>query len=195
MTSSINPANINGSYPVAGVDNDSQGFRDNFTNTKNNLTITKAEIEDLQSKAVLLSPLTGGATSNLNVFSSNVTMSKAKTHNFTQSLGVISGTAGSITVDYTSGDLQTLSTTANITVVFDNWPTSGSYATTRLLVDVASVSHWLILPAEVTIGIANVPGFTTAVTAIKPTTIGKHLLEFGTFNGGTSIMVATIIKP
>jgi len=32
--SNINPNNINAAYPVAGVDNDSQGFRDNFTNIK-----------------------------------------------------------------------------------------------------------------------------------------------------------------
>jgi hypothetical protein len=34
--SNINPNNINGSYPIAGQDNDSQGFRDNFTNILNN---------------------------------------------------------------------------------------------------------------------------------------------------------------
>jgi hypothetical protein len=43
--SSINPNNINGQYPIAGQDNDSQGFRDNFTNVKNNLTFAKSEIE------------------------------------------------------------------------------------------------------------------------------------------------------
>ena len=36
MTSQINPNNIDGSYPVAGQDNNSQGFRDNFTNLKVN---------------------------------------------------------------------------------------------------------------------------------------------------------------
>ena len=36
MASSINPSNIDGTYPVAGQDNDSQGFRDNFTNVKTN---------------------------------------------------------------------------------------------------------------------------------------------------------------
>jgi hypothetical protein len=31
MASNINPYNIDGTYPVAGQDNSSQGFRDNFT--------------------------------------------------------------------------------------------------------------------------------------------------------------------
>ena len=39
MTSQINFNNIDGTYPIAGQDNSSQGFRDNFTNTKNNFEI------------------------------------------------------------------------------------------------------------------------------------------------------------
>ena len=41
MASSINPSNVDGTYPVAGQDNDSQGFRDNFTNIKTILFIGK----------------------------------------------------------------------------------------------------------------------------------------------------------
>ena len=36
MASSINPNNISVTFPVAGQDNDSQGFRDNFNNIQNN---------------------------------------------------------------------------------------------------------------------------------------------------------------
>ena len=49
MTSQINPNNIDGTYPVAGQDNNSQGFRDNFTNTKTNFQLAANEISDLQS--------------------------------------------------------------------------------------------------------------------------------------------------
>ena len=37
-TSSSNIGTINADYPVAGQDNDSQGFRDNFTKVKTELT-------------------------------------------------------------------------------------------------------------------------------------------------------------
>jgi hypothetical protein len=60
----INPNNINGGFPVFGQDNPTQGFRDNFTNIKNNLNFAKAEIEDLQAKAVLKSALTGDTLNN-----------------------------------------------------------------------------------------------------------------------------------
>ena len=40
--------NINAAYPVPGVDNDTQGFRDNFSNIKNALSVASKEITDLQ---------------------------------------------------------------------------------------------------------------------------------------------------
>ena len=64
MASSINPNNISVTFPVAGQDNDSQGFRDNFNNIKTGLTTAKTELEDLQSKVVLKSALTGTALAN-----------------------------------------------------------------------------------------------------------------------------------
>jgi len=49
MSSNINPNNINGNFPVAGQDNDSQGFRDNFTNILNNFSYAANEITALQN--------------------------------------------------------------------------------------------------------------------------------------------------
>ncbi len=46
MASSIDPNNIDGAYPVAGQDNNSQGFRDNFTNIKTNFQYAEDEIND-----------------------------------------------------------------------------------------------------------------------------------------------------
>ena len=68
--SSINPNNIDGTYPIAGQDNDSQGFRDNFTNIKNNFTFAYDELTDLQSKAVLKSALNGSTLDNSMTYAS-----------------------------------------------------------------------------------------------------------------------------
>jgi hypothetical protein len=64
MSSNINPNNIDTAYPVAGQDNDSQGFRDNFTNIKTNFEFAADEIDDLQSKVVLKAALTGTTLDN-----------------------------------------------------------------------------------------------------------------------------------
>jgi hypothetical protein len=68
--SSINPNNIDGTYPIAGQDNDSQGFRDNFTNIKNNFTFAYDELTDLQNKAVLKSALNGSTLDNTVTYTS-----------------------------------------------------------------------------------------------------------------------------
>ena len=51
MTSLINFAAINENFPVAGQDNDTQVFRDNFDTIKTNFGFAKTEITDLQDNA------------------------------------------------------------------------------------------------------------------------------------------------
>jgi hypothetical protein len=51
MTSQINYSNIDTSYPVAGQDNDSQGFRDNFGAIQIALSTASNEISNLQLTA------------------------------------------------------------------------------------------------------------------------------------------------
>lgn len=49
MASNINPTQINITYPIAGQDNDTQGFRDNFSSIQNNFNIAASEITALQT--------------------------------------------------------------------------------------------------------------------------------------------------
>ena len=64
MSSNINPNNIDGTYPIAGQDNNSQGFRDNFTQTKVNFQYAADEINDLQAKGIFKAALTGTTLDN-----------------------------------------------------------------------------------------------------------------------------------
>ena len=64
MTSQINPNNIDGAYPVAGQDNNSQGFRDNFTSTKVNFQYAADEITELQNSGIFKAALTGSTLDN-----------------------------------------------------------------------------------------------------------------------------------
>ena len=122
--SSINPNNIDGTYPIAGQDNDSQGFRDNFTNIKNNFTFAYDELTDLQSKAVLKSALNGSTLDNTLTYTSlntsgNVLATGAKVFgNTTLGLaGVISGQFHSVVGNITqtsSGGAVYINTTGNV---------------------------------------------------------------------------------
>lgn len=70
MTSSISTSGINVNYPVAGVDNNSQGFRDNFSAIANQFTTAASEITALQNNAVVSNStnnLNGNTQQNLNL--------------------------------------------------------------------------------------------------------------------------------
>ena len=53
MASNISNTGINSDFPIAGQDNDSQGFRDNFTTIKANFVAAKAEIEAIQTNGAV----------------------------------------------------------------------------------------------------------------------------------------------
>ena len=105
MTSAINPNLIDGAYPVAGQDNNSQGFRDNFTNIKTNFQYAENEINDLQTNVLLKAPLTGGT---LNNNMGNALLYAAKVQAFSATKVSISETSGPIAVNYQSGHYQAL---------------------------------------------------------------------------------------
>ena len=53
MSSNINVTDLDITFPVAGQDNDTQGFRTNFTVIKNNLNTAATEVTNLQANVAL----------------------------------------------------------------------------------------------------------------------------------------------
>lgn len=144
MPSNINPANINGNYPVAGQDNDSQGFRDNFTNIRSNLNFAKSEIEDLQNKAILKAPLsgTGSVTNELNGSIISGARLRATSETFINLVPI--GTI--VNVDFTLGHHQSLSMGADpLTISITGFPINNS-AKLNLYVQVTDVASTLTFP-------------------------------------------------
>lgn len=195
MSSNINPLNINGAYPVAGQDNDSQGFRDNFTNIRTNLAFAKSEIDDLQSKVVLKSPLgTSGNTTVTNDLSNSV-ISNAQTRSLTETYYKIpnedtQNPVTSVTLSFTNGDIQSFNLTADTTFAIDatSWPASGKYAKVRLFITNTSTTngYMLQLPDSVTVGI-TLDGNGKPVPL--PVAAGsKSLIELSSFDGGTTVI-------
>ena len=183
MASSIVPGNIDGTYPVAGQDNSSQGFRDNFTAIKNNFTDAKSEIEDLQNNKAS----TNAATS----FNDNV-VSRATFKDTAQTVFPIS-TGGNITLDYEKGHYQTLTTSAPVTLDFSNEPASGTVGRIVLDITVASTSHAITFPSECKLA-DNVAGSDGSSITITLPESGRHLWEFVILNGGTTILVHQLGK-
>jgi len=72
--SNINTNSIDANYPTPGINNSTQGFRDNFSIIKSNLDTASSELSDLQNKVILKSALNGSALDNdmANVVVSNM---------------------------------------------------------------------------------------------------------------------------
>jgi len=184
MTSAINPNNIDGAYPVAGQDNNSQGFRDNFTNTKTNFQYAKDEITDLQNKVVLKAALTGGSLNN-NMLGSILSNAQLQDMSETRvELGTLSGT---VTINYAAGSLQTVITNGPISLAFTNFPAAGAAGTVAITVTVSNVAHTVTLPAAVSVNNTGIQGLAANVITFAAT--GTYTFVFTTSDGGSSITV------
>lgn len=195
MASQINPQNINGAYPVAGQDNDSQGFRDNFTNIKTNFERAASEITDLQSKAVLKAPLTG-TTLNNNMGGS--ILSNAQLQNITQTVVSLGSAAGAVPISYAAGSYYTLSTSGNITFQFTGLPAAGVAATWIIRATITSVSHTLTFPSSVGTAAASssvqgIQGWDTNVISFAET--GTYEFQLDTVDGGSTILLTELTRP
>jgi len=198
MTSQINPNNVDGSYPVAGQDNDSQGFRDNFTNIRNNLTFTKAELEDLQNKVVLKSALLN--TTLDNDFAGNAIANPTFT-SWRETYNDIGSPGSSVTVDFTNGNFQKFTMSGSTTMAF-SFPSNSNnqYASVKLWVVNTNSAWTLTLPSSVSLnnplsigGAAGSP-VTITFTSSEIANNTNYFFEFFTVNGGTTIGIRDLTR-
>lgn len=120
MTSQVNTYSerINTSFPVAGQNNDSQGFRSNFSNIQSALNVAASEISSLQTNGV-----------NLNKPVNDLGFNSVLTRAQFQNSGVVSynassstNLAGYIEIDFSQGSYQSVTVTSTSTFKVVNWP-------------------------------------------------------------------------
>jgi hypothetical protein len=142
--SAINTNSIDANYPVPGVNNSTQGFRDNFSSIKNNLNTAGSELTDLQSKAILKSPLTGTLLNNdmagAPLSNALVNGFRAKTYNLGENL------SGTVTVNVSKADVQYGTIQSDCTINFGGWPPTGTRASVELHLTIANPNVTITLP-------------------------------------------------
>jgi hypothetical protein len=187
MTSQINPNNINGAYPVACQDNNSQGFRDNFTNISTNFAYASQEITDLQSKVIVNSQLTGGASLATQNNMLNSPLTNALVANFAYTTVGIGTVSGAFNVNYASGHYQTVTLGASSSLGFTNWPIAGQAGFVNLQVTVTDTAYTLTLPVAVSVNRTGVQGLDPATNIIEFAATGVYSFTFTTSTNGTTI--------
>ena len=195
MTSSINPNNIDTTYPVAGQDNDSQGFRDNFTNIKTNFEYAETEIDDLQAKGIFKSALTGTTLDN---DMAGALVENMKTQGFRGTRIALGSVTGSTAIDYSAGQWYTVTTGGSITLAFSNIPSAGNASWFNVRITVANIAHTVTLPAAVGASAAaqsvvGIQGIASNVITFNET--GTYEFEFHTDDGGTAIYFSELTRP
>ena len=195
--STINTNGINVNYPVPGENNSSQGFRDNFTNIKNNINTAGTEITELQSKAVLKAGLTGIPIDN-NM--ANTLISNAAVRSFrstTYNLG--NAISGSVVIDATLGDVQIGTITGNTTLQFAGWAPSGTRSAISLDFTIANTEAYVIFPGTVNAS-GNIIENNTLVggnlaIATAPYSVTNLKYELSTTNCGNTLTINPLNRP
>lgn len=189
--SNINPNNINGSFPVAGQDNDSQGFRDNFTNILTNFSFAKAELEDLAAKAVLKTALNGGTLNNSLAFNE---VSNLKIRSYAlSSYDYTNAPSSSIAIDFNLGNFFHFTSTMAHTLSLTNWPNTG-YASVFVWMGIANVAHTIQLPTAVNVNNTDIAGLESSTNTITFAATGNYLFEISSYDGGASYMIQDLTR-
>jgi len=184
MSSQINPNNIDGTYPVAGQPNNTQGFRDNFTNIKTNFQIAATEITDLENNGVFKAALTGTILDN-NMADNLIYAVKLNDVSYTYLQQT--ATAGAIAIDYSAAQYQLIAPSANVSLSFSNWPTAGDEGVIYVDFYVTNTAYTVTLPAAVSVGTTGIQGYSANVITFG--SAGTYRFAFSTVDSGTAITI------
>jgi hypothetical protein len=132
MASQIDPTTIDITYPIAGQDNDTRGFHDNYRAIQNGLLFAKTEITTLQANVAVLTANDAANYGNANVasylpsYTGNITATRLTLSSVVQfanlttvQIDAVSSPARGMTAfNYTTGNIQVYNGTkwANVTL-------------------------------------------------------------------------------
>lgn len=182
MASNIISETIDEEYPVAGQDNDSQGFRDNFNVIKTGLATANSEITDLQDNSA--------RTDTNNNFLGNQ-ISTAEFVNTSETIFQGGSITAGVELNYTNGHYQVFNIeNTDLTLTFTNFPAQ-SFGKMRveLYGDGTNRTVTFVSPSGDVITDEN-PAWTgspkTAVVVSDDT--NPVVLEFWSSNGGSTVL-------
>jgi len=196
MSSNINPYNVDGTFPIAGQDNSSQGFRNNFTNIQNNFIYAENEISDLQAKSVVTSALNGQSISN---DMAGTQLRRPQLAAWTQTLLDNGVASGAVVLDFNQANFQKITPSGSITISFINWPTSTGtgalgYGVMRVWIVVTNSAYTLTLPSAVDIAVGDIAGYNAATRTITFDVAGNYIFDFSSIDGGTDYQIFDVTR-
>ena len=188
--STINTNGINVNYPVPGINNNSQGFRDNFAAIRTNLNTAGTEITDLQNKVIVKSAL---ANSTVNNDMANTLISNALTRSFRAStFNLGNALSGVVSVNVSLGDVQYGTIAGNTTIQFTGWAPTSTQSNVQLQLAVSNNLAVLSFPSQVTDGVITLENYANIAntnTVTVPYGVTQLDYRFSTLDCGNTITV------
>ena len=180
MTSAISYTEIDETFPVAGQDNNSQAFRDNFSYIKTGLQTAASEITALQTNAAVTND-NNDFNGNLieNVELNNVYGSVANVGSVPASPG-----SGATNITVSDGVYQTFTATEAMTFTFIDWPASGIES--RIRIDLNSDGTSRNINFATTGGGTIRKDFSTPFS-LNSSASNHSIFEVWTINGGNVV--------
>ena len=186
MASNINSDAIDALYPVAGQDNDSQGFRDNFSTIKNSLATAKTEITTLQNDT---------AKKNAdNDFNGNK-IQEANSISTTERTYATGELTASQNISFENGHYQIVTVGGDITITLTDWAASGKLCKLRLEIKSDGTGRTLTINVGSGGSLKLDKGFLLSDSTVQgqmtnPLTLGAletYMVDFWTHNGGLTV--------
>jgi len=169
---------IDPAFPIAGRDNNSQGFRDNFDNIKTGLTNAVSALTGLNTKTPKLD--------EDNNFNGKV-IENAETRQVYGSVLNNGSTPTSEFIDLRQAQYFTYTINASLTLTFSQWPVADKFA--KFYIDVKSDGTARTLTFASTSGtIVPATGLTLPYNLSADGTI-RYVFEVWTVNGGNTIFI------
>jgi hypothetical protein len=170
---------IDPTFPVAGQDNNSQGFRENFNNTQVGLQKTVTVITELNNTTAKLN-----ADNN---FQDNI-LENAEVRRLYGSVSVNGNTPAPEFIDAREAQYFTYTIKADLALTFSQWPVSDRFA--KIYIDVRSdgLGAW-DLDFATTSGTVRPQSTLTLPFTINIDGSTRHIFEAWTINGGNDVFL------
>lgn len=178
---------IDSAFPVAGQDNNSQGFRDNFSYTQTGLQKVVTVLTELNDTT---------AKNNTDNNFNGVIIENAETRRLYGSVvnnGTLSTGNTTVYVDYREGEYFTATIAANdITLSFSQWPSAAGGLYARVRIDLKNDGTTRDITWATTSGSLVYDSGLGSLYSIDGTSDTRHVFEAWTINGGNTVYLKKV---
>ena len=131
---------IDANFPVASVNNDTQGFRNNFSTIKTALSVARLEIESLQNRTVQIATNSIPPSPALNNLMGS-TIHNGVVYNLRNAVYVSTNNQTTVIVDVTAAPLQVFKLSGNTTLTLAEFPNSNESGSIRIHLYSESIAY------------------------------------------------------